>query len=253
METIKCALVDDEPLALELLKSYVSRIPSLELTHCYSSAVEAAKLIQEPVDLLFLDIQMPELNGMEFARLLPETTRVVFITAFDKYALEGFRVNALDYLLKPVSFDTFLQVVQKAQKWFALQENKASSSDAHSQESADAKNEGDAHNDCMFVKSDYKLYKIFYKDILYIEGLKDYVKIYLDDERKSILTLASLKNTIAQLPGHFIRIHRSFIINVDKVQMVDKGSVKLSNGTLLPTSEGFKEEFTKYLEQRTIN
>jgi DNA-binding LytR/AlgR family response regulator len=251
MKTIKCALVDDEPLALELLKSYVKRIPSLELTQCYSSAVEAAKLIQDPVELLFLDIQMPDLNGMEFARLLPETTRVVFITAFDKYAVEGFRVNALDYLLKPVSFDAFLGAVKKAQQWYALQENKPNT--VSISDVSEEKGSIDTQDDCIFVKSDYKLHKVPFKDILYIEGLKDYVKIYLDDARKSILTLASLKSLDTKLPNRFIRIHRSFIINVDKVQMVDKGSVKLTNGTLLPTSEGFKDEFLNYLEQRTIN
>lgn len=251
MKTIKCALVDDEPLALELLKSYVKRIPSLELTQCYSSAVEAAKLIQDSVELLFLDIQMPDLNGMEFARLLPETTRVVFITAFDKYAVEGFRVNALDYLLKPVSFDAFLGAVKKAQQWYALQENKPNT--VSISDVSEEKGSIDTQDDCIFVKSDYKLHKVPFKDILYIEGLKDYVKIYLDDARKSILTLASLKSLDTKLPNRFIRIHRSFIINVDKVQMVDKGSVRLTNGTLLPTSEGFKDEFLNYLEQRTIN
>lgn len=189
---------------------------------------------------------MPELNGMEFAHLLPERTRIVFITAFDKYALEGFRVNALDYLLKPVTFEAFLEAANKAQKWFALQE-------PPQHETVEERNDVDAQDDCIFVKSDYKLHKIPFRDILYIEGLKDYVKIYLDDDRKSILTLASLKNLNAKLPSRFIRIHRSFIINVDKVQLVDKGSVKLTNGTLLPTSEGFKEEFINYLEQRTIN
>lgn len=167
---LKCAIVDDEPLALNLLESYVNKTPFLELTGKYSSAVQAmSDLPEKRVDLLFLDIQMPELNGLEFSRMVDTHTRIVFTTAFDQYAIDGYRVNALDYLLKPISYADFLQAANKAVKWFELLQQP--------QEEIES----------IFVKSDYKLIQVELKNILYIEGLKDYIKIYEENSPKPIL------------------------------------------------------------------
>lgn len=197
---LKCAIVDDEPLALELLKSYVKKTPVLELNGAYSSAIEAMKMLPDnPVDLLFLDIQMPELNGLEFSHMVPEDTRIVFTTAFGQYALDGYKVNALDYLLKPISYTDFLQSVNKAVQWFDRKRG--------------TDNETTDKPDFIYVKSDYKLIQISLKDILYIEGLKDYVKIHLEGESRPILSLTSLKALEEKLPtDRFIRVHRSYIV-----------------------------------------
>ena len=158
---LKCAIVDDEPLALNLLESYANKTPFLELTGKYSSAVQAMNdLSDKAVDLLFLDIQMPELNGLEFSKMVDTHTRVVFTTAFDQYAIDGYKVNALDYLLKPISYVDFLQAANKAVQWFELLQQPKEEIES------------------IFVKSDYKLVQVELKNILYIEGLKDYIKIY---------------------------------------------------------------------------
>ena len=173
---LHCAIVDDEPLALSLLESYVNKTPFLELAGKYSSAVQAMKeLPGHQIDLLFLDIQMPELNGLEFSKMVDARTRIVFTTAFGQYAIDGYRVNALDYLLKPISYVDFLQAANKALQWFELVQKPE-------------------EIDSIFVKSDYKLVQVELKKILYIEGLKDYIKIYTEDAPKPILSLMSMKS-----------------------------------------------------------
>lgn len=179
---LHCAIVDDEPLALSLLESYVNKTPFLELAGKYSSAVQAMKeLPGHQIDLLFLDIQMPELNGLEFSKMVDARTRIVFTTAFGQYAIDGYRVNALDYLLKPISYVDFLQAANKALQWFELVQKPE-------------------EIDSLFVKSDYKLVQVELKKILYIEGLKDYIKIYTEDTPKPILSLMSMKSMEELLP-----------------------------------------------------
>lgn len=179
---LHCAIVDDEPLALSLLESYVNKTPFLELAGKYSSAVQAMKeLPGHQIDLLFLDIQMPELNGLEFSKMVDARTRIVFTTAFGQYAIDGYRVNALDYLLKPISYVDFLQAANKALQWFELVQKPE-------------------EIDSIFVKSDYKLVQVELKKILYIEGLKDYIKIYTEDAPKPILSLMSMKSMEELLP-----------------------------------------------------
>lgn len=208
---IKCAIVDDEPLALGLLESYVKKTPSLELCGAYSSAIQTMELLTEhPVDLIFLDIQMPELNGLEFSKIVPGNTRIIFTTAFGQYALDGYKVNALDYLLKPISYTDFMKAVNKAVQWFELLQ-KAETSPADIQSSDDLK--------YIYVKSDYKLIQIELDKILYIEGLKDYIKIHLEDNPRPILSLVSMKMMEDKLPANrFIRIHRSFIVQKQKIK-----------------------------------
>lgn len=193
---LKCAIVDDEPLALGLLESYVEKTPFLELTGKYSSAVQAMKeLPEKQTDLLFLDIQMPELNGLEFSKMVDSRTRIIFTTAFEQYALDGYKVNALDYLLKPISYTDFLQAANKAVRWFELL------------------NQPHDEITSIFVKSDYKLVQIELDNILYVEGLKDYVKIYEEGNQRPILSLMSMKAMEELLPAsRFMRVHRSYIV-----------------------------------------
>lgn len=231
--TLTCAIIDDEPLALNLLESYVNKTPFLSLQGKYSSAVQAMnELPKLDVDLLFLDIQMPELNGLEFSRMVNERTRIVFITAFEQYALEGYRVNALDYLLKPVSYVDFLQAANKALKWFELVQKPE-------------------ELESIFVKSDYKLVQVELKRILYIEGLKDYIKIYIENQPKPILSLMSMKSMEELLPPtRFMRIHRSFIVQKDKIRIIDRGRIVFDKA-YIPISDSYKNDFQHFLEERS--
>lgn len=243
---IRCALVDDEPLALGLLESYVRKTPSLELCGSYPSAVQALHGLQEhPVDLLFLDIQMPELSGLEYARMVPETTRIIFTTAFGQYALDGWRVHALDYLLKPISYADFLEAVGRARQWFDLQQRAdAAPAPPAAPEAAEA--------DFIYVKSDYKLVQIPLDKIRYIEGLKDYVKIHLEDESRPVLSLVSLRALEERLPAsRFLRVHRSFIVQKSKITIIDKGRIVFGKD-YIPVSESYKQELQNYVNEHII-
>ncbi|NDV58556.1 LytTR family DNA-binding domain-containing protein [Bacteroides sp. 519] len=233
-ETIlSCAIVDDEPLALSLLESYVNKTSFLSLNGKYSSAIQAMKnLTENPVDLLFLDIQMPELNGLEYSKMVDKHTRIIFTTAFEQYALDGYRVNALDYLLKPISYVDFLEAANKAVQWF----ERVSTQD---------------EIDCIYVKSDYKLLQIELKKILYIEGLKDYIKIYTEDNARPILSLMSMKSMEELLPdSKFMRVHRSFIVQKDKIKIIDRGRIVFEKA-YIPVSDSYKQAFQKYLDERS--
>ena len=241
--TIKCAVIDDEPLALGLIAGYIKKTPNLELCGTYSSAVQAMKMLPEnPVDLLFLDIQMPELNGLEFSKMVPEKTRIVFTTAFGQYAIDGYRVNALDYLLKPISYADFVEAVNRATEWFNLKlksENDKSSDKSY-------------NPDYIYVKSDYKLIQIELDKILYIEGLKDYVKIYTEDNPRPILSLISMKSLEEKLPEErFLRVHRSFIVQKQKIKIIDKGRIVFGK-EYIPISETYKTMLQDYVNKHTI-
>lgn len=231
---LKCAIIDDEPLALGLIESYVKKTDFLKLEGSYASAVEAmSQLTKHPVDLLFLDIQMPELSGMEFSRMLPSTTRIVFTTAFEQYALDGYRVNALDYLLKPISYTSFVEAARKALQWFELMHRQFD------------------ERESIFVKSDYKLVQIELRNILYIEGLKDYIKIYEEGAAKPILSLMSMKSMEEQLPAsRFMRVHRSYIVQKDKIRVIDRGRIVFGK-TYIPVSDSYKQAFQDFLDSRS--
>lgn len=232
---LNCWIVDDEPLALELLSSYVQKTPFLNLTGKYSSAVQAMKNMgNERIDVIFLDIQMPEVNGMEFARFLDKDTRIIFTTAFSEYALDGYKVNALDYLLKPFSYSDFLSASKKAYEWFEMKT------------ASEAKSESEASG--IFVRSDYKLVHILFDDILLIEGLKDYIKIFTEKETKPILTLMSMKSMEEELPtGRFIRVHRSYIVNRDKIARVEKNRIIIGKHEI-PIGETYRKSFMEAIE-----
>ena len=242
---LRCALVDDEPLALSLLESYVRKTDSLELCGSYSSAIQAMKSLPEhPVDLLFLDIQMPELNGLEFSRMVSDNTRIIFTTAFEQYAIDGYRVNALDYLLKPISYNDFIEAVNKALQWFELRKK------AETPDSVQTSLPTDSNH--IYVKSDYKIVQIEFDKILYIEGLKDYIKIYTEDNPRPILSLTSMKTMEEKLPSNrFIRVHRSYIVQKQKIKIIDKGRIVFGK-EYIPVSDSYKQELQNYVNEHII-
>ncbi len=241
---LNCVIIDDEPLAQELLKSYVEKTPFLNLLGVYSSAVLAMNELvnQEQVHLMFLDIQMPGISGLEFSKLVNTETRIVFTTAFSQYALDSYKVNALDYLLKPISYTDFMQSVNKAMQWFELKGKKCQSLEVFS-----------SNLDYIYVKSDYKLIQIPLDNILYIEGLKDYVRIHLEGEQKSVLSLLSMKSMEEGLPSdRFIRVHRSFIVQKNKIKVIDRGRIVFGK-EYIPVSESYKQELLSYINECSIS
>lgn len=234
--TLTCAIIDDEPLASQLLESYAKEIPFLKLTGIYNSALTAmAGLRSAPVDLLFLDIQMPELSGMEFARLIPRQTRIVFTTAFKQYAIEGYKVSAFDYLLKPISFETFAETANKALEYFTTQSQQTITREDR----------------FIFVKSDYRLVRIMLDDILYIEGLKDYVRICLTGGER-ILSLINMKRLEELLPRpEFLRTHRSYIAHMTNISTVDRQRIMYGTDAV-PISENYKDDVSRFLDQHTL-
>ena len=240
---LNCVIIDDEPLAQDLLKSYVEKTPFLTLTGIYSSAVQAMRDManQEPVHLMFLDIQMPGLNGLEFSKLVDAQTRIVFTTAFEQYALDSYKVNALDYLLKPISYTDFMQAVNKAIHWFEMKWGKKLSADSSSMP-----------RQYIYVKSDYKLVQIDLDQILYVEGLKDYVKIHLEGEQKAIISLLSMKMMEETLPSErFIRVHRSFIVQKNKIKVIDRGRI-VFNKDYIPISESYKQDLQNFINEHSV-
>lgn len=245
---ITCAIVDDEPLAVSLLQSYVQRTPVLQLAGTYHNAIEAmAGLQREPVDLLFLDIQMPEWNGLDFARVIDTSrTCIIFTTAFSQYAPDGYKVNAVDYLLKPIAYTDFASAVARAQKHLA-EHARPVDGDALS---CSPQTQPDI--DSIFVKSDYKQLRIRFSDILYIEGLKDYVKIYLVQQPRPVLSLISMRSLEEKLPSHiFCRVHRSFIVNMERIEVVERGQIVFGQKNV-PVSDSYRERFQHYLDEHSI-
>lgn len=239
---LNCWIVDDEPLALSLLESYVQRVPFLKLTGKYSNALSAIKQIAvEKVDVIFLDIQMPEVSGMEFAHVIGDSTRIIFTTAFSQYAVEGYKVNAIDYLLKPFSFSEFLSAAKKALSWFEM------IGASNDQSPLERGNVG------FYVKSDYKFLHLLYEDVLYIEGLKDYVKIYTENDSKPILSLMSLKSLEETLPANrFTRVHRSYIIHLDKITSIQKNRIAIGKKQI-PIGETYRKQFMDIIDGSISN
>jgi len=233
---INCAIIDDEPLAAGLLKSYVLKTPFLNLIGTYSSALEAMKELRDnPAQLLFLDIQMPELSGIEFAKILPPDTKIIFTTAFQQYAIESYKVSAIDYLLKPISYDDFLKAANKALNWFS----------STSRQTATMKER------FMFIRAEHKLVRISFDDILYIEGLKDYVRFYLEDGSK-MMSLISLKTVEGYLPyPEFLRVHRSYIVHSPKIKQVDRLRLFIDD-IQIPISETYRDEVLNYFDLHTL-
>ncbi|MDR0538040.1 MAG: LytTR family DNA-binding domain-containing protein [Tannerellaceae bacterium] len=241
---LTAAIIDDEPLAVALLESYVQKTPFLQLQGTYNSAIDAIpELGQSPVELLFLDIQMPEINGMEFSRIVNPDTRIIFTTAFSHYALDSYKVNALDYLLKPISYADFLQSANKALQWYEL---------LHAGKSAASATEVGQEVKSIFVRSEHKLLQIETASILYIESLKDYVKIRTSNSPQPVTSLMSMQSIEAVLPRHiFIRTHRSYIVNIDNIKIIERNRI-VFNKEYIPISDSYRQRFNEALAARSI-
>lgn len=232
---LKCIIIDDEPLAIDLLKSYVQKTPFLELVDTFDNALSAISTINEKnIDVLFLDINMPLITGLEFSKTIPSSTRIIFTTAYNQYAVEGFRLNALDYLLKPINYIEFLQAANKAQEWFKLKNNE---------------NNETVTATSIFIKSGYRMEKIQFEDILYIENQKDYVKFHLEDVKEPVSSLMSMQSLEEKLPDkQFMRVHRSFIVNLDKIKTIERNCIVFGK-EYIPVSESYKSKFQDFVNK----
>ena len=234
---IRCLAIDDEPLALQQIVTYISKVPFLELTAQCQSAVEARTFLEhDTVDAIFCDINMPDLNGMDFVKALTAPPLVVFTTAYSEYAIEGFRVNAVDYLLKPFGLQDFLRAANRLRE--RLEVNVEQSEPIH--------------DDTLFLKTDSRIVKVSISDIRYIEGMSEYLKIWLDSQPKPIITLLSMKKMEEYLPTSFMRIHRSYIVNLTKIQEVNKNRIIMDANTYLPIGDLYKEAFQTYLDTKFL-
>ena len=236
-QLLSCIIVDDEPLAVKLLESFVAKTPELQLLASFTDSVEAINAVKEQKpDLLFLDIQMPDLNGMELAHMIPPTTRVVFTTAFKEYAFESYEVSALDFLLKPIRYNKFLAAVEKAKQWYEREP------------SAD-----DAKSTSLFIRVDGELRNVTIDNITYVSGMKDYVMFYLDGESKPLITHLTMKAVEAMLPSdRFLRVHRSYIIAVDKIKKIDRNDCIYIGEEIIHVPEGYQQAFHSFIETRSF-
>ena len=237
---IRTIAIDDEPLALQLVSSYIEKTPALELAGTFDNPIDAMEFLEDnPVELIFLDIEMPDLNGIEFARLLENKPKLVFTTAYEKYALQGFKLEAIDYLLKPFGYSDFLKAVEKVRKQIGY-------------EKVGNKEEISSNNEFLFLKSEYKIRRINFNDIIYIEGLKDYIKVFVQNQDKPIMSLNSMKSIESKLPSDkFMRVHRSYIVNLERIDTVDRSRIVFGK-VYIPVSEQYKEEFQAFLNKNFL-
>ena len=239
---IRVLAIDDEPLALQQLTAYIQKIPFLSLEGQCQSAIEAKEILnRENIDAIFCDINMPDLNGMEFVKSLASPPLIVFTTAYSEYAVEGFQVNAVDYLLKPFGLDDFKRAANR------LQERLSATAAPVTVTPADKDDD-----DTIFVKTDYRVVKVAISDIRYIEGMSEYLKLHLKSDPKPLITLLSMKKIEEFLPAYFMRIHRSYIINLKEIQEVNKNRVIMDADTYLPIGDNYKEAFNDYLNTKFL-
>lgn len=241
---IRCIAIDDEPLALRQIKGYIQKTPFLELVATCRSAVDASEIVErESVDLIFVDVNMPDMTGLDFVRSLPRKSRpmIIFTTAYSEYALDGFRLDAIDYLLKPFGLEEFTRAATKA---MAIRELIDRGSEGQSQSEGEGGDSG-----CISIKADHKITLVKHSDIIYIESDSEYVRLVLEDGSK-IMTLLRLKNVESMLPSDmFMRIHRSYIINLRRIKSYSKGRVYVGEDVELPIGENYREAFTAYVER----
>lgn len=233
---IKCIAIDDEPLALEQISSYIEKTPFLEGIALCQSAYEAMEyLTNNEIDLMFVDINMPDINGMDFVKSLKQHPQVIFTTAYSEYAIEGFQVDALDYILKPISYAGFLKSANKAKTWFELNKRQPETIQTT--------------QDCLFVKSEYKLVRIMLADIKYIESANEYIQIHLINDTP-VSTLIRLKVIEEQLPkDKFMRVHRSFIVNLDRVKVIERNRIVFDNKVHIPIGDQYKDVFQAFIDK----
>ena len=236
---IRTLAIDDEPLALKLVTGYIRQTPFLTFMGGFENPLAAMEFLwDQPVDLIFLDIQMPDMSGTDFVRTLDPRPKIIFTTAHEKYALEGFRLDALGYLLKPFSYEEFLAAAQKARRQIEMENRPATAIEA---------------NDLfLFLKSEYKIRRINFNEILYVEGMKDYVKVFLKNEQHPILSINSLKALESKLPeSKFMRVHRSFIVNLDQIDTIERNRIVFGK-IYIPISDPYREKFQKFLNENFL-
>jgi DNA-binding LytR/AlgR family response regulator len=242
MDVLRCMIVDDEPLPLELLGDYIRKTPFLELVGSFTNPVEALTIaMQQPPDLIFLDIQMAELNGVQFTQLLNGKSKIIFTTAYPNYAVQGFELDVVDYLLKPISFERFLKSAGKARELIAL-ETKTTPTEVITAPSFSG--------DTLFVKSGYRIVQLNIGQILYIEGLKEYIAIHTLQEK--VITLQTLKKTEEILPaGRFVRVHKSYLVAFDKIDAIERNCIFIQSKSI-PIGDAYRETFFTLLQQRNL-
>ena len=241
MNKLSCAIIDDEPLAIRLLENFVGKTPGLELRFSSTDPIAALdQLKQTPADLLFLDIQMPDLSGMELSRMVPAATRIIFTTAFKQYAFDSYEVNALDFLLKPIRYSKFLAAVEKAQQWFDMK--------SRAENAAPTATEAEVSS--VFVRVDGELRRLGLETILYVEGMKDYVIFHLkgDGRPTKVISHMTMKAAEDMLPGRlFMRVNRSFIVAVDRIERIDRNSCIYIGGAIIRVTDAYQPQFQSYL------
>ena len=242
-------IVDDEPLAVRLLESFVAKTPGLELLHSFTDSVEAINAIKEQApDLLFLDIQMPDLNGMELAHMIPETTRIIFTTAFKEYAFESYEVSALDFLLKPIRYNKFLAAIEKAHQWFSLTPG-PSPAGRGAQDTPPTG--GSRRGASVFLRIDGELRQIQLSYLLYVSGMKDYVMFCMEDEKRPLITHLTMKAVEEMLPAEqFMRVNRSYIVALDKIRSVDRNDCIYIGNEVIRVTEAYREAFLEYVNSK---
>lgn len=247
---IRVLAIDDEPLALQQIVAYINKIPFLELAAQCQSALEAkAFLEQDTVDAIFCDINMPDLNGMDFIKSLAVPPLVVFTTAYSEYAVEGFRVNAVDYLLKPFGLQDFQRAANRLKERL---ESSTSTGDPQGNPVVGSPVASGIADDTIFLKTEYRIVKVSIPDIRYVEAMSEYLKVWLEGEKKPIVTLLSMKKMEEHLPDYFMRIHRSYIVNLTKIQEVNKNRIIMDQDTYLPIGDMYKETFQAYLDTKFL-
>ena len=246
---IKCLVVDDEPLALHILEDYISKVPFLELVKSTTNPIEALTLVQEGnIDLVFLDVQMPELTGIQFLKIANGKTKVILTTAYPQYALEGYELDVVDYLLKPIAFDRFFKSAQKAQGIIQPNIKQPVVETAHQQ--VQPQQQQDFSTDFIFVKSEYKIQKVYLHQILFIEGLKDYISIFTTTER--IITLQNMKKMEDTLPEkHFVRVHKSYIVALNKIDSIERSRIFIGD-KIIPVGDTYRDNFFKLIEGKNV-
>ncbi len=236
---IRCMAIDDEPLALQQIVTYINKVPFLELAAQCQSALEARQFLeQDTVDAIFCDINMPDLNGMDFIKSLVTPPMVVFTTAYAEYAVEGFKVNAVDYLLKPFGLQDFQRAANRLKE--------------RSLPPTPPQKEEDTNDDTIFLKTEYRIVKVSISNIRYIEGMSEYLKVHVEGESKPIITLLSMKKIEERLPDYFMRIHRSYIVNLKMIQEVNKNRIIMDKETFLPIGDMYKDTFQHYLDTKFL-
>ena len=248
---IRCLAIDDEPLALQQIVAYIKKVPFLELAAQCQSAIEARQFLeQDTVDAIFCDINMPDLNGMDFVKSLTVPPLIVFTTAYAEYAVEGFKVNAVDYLLKPFGMQDFQRAALRLKD--RLEPKADKTEPAKSTDTPSAPVPPAYEDDTLFLKTEYRIVKVAIKDIRYVEAMSEYLKVHVVNEPKPIVTLLSMKKMEERLPSYFMRIHRSYIINLTMIQEVNKNRVIMDADTYLPIGDMYKETFQTYLDTKFL-